>query len=78
MKNVVLGSVAALSLFGLAACSDTDNTTTQSVPPVVDDQAGPAQMAPAPVERNTAPESGTGGETELNQEPAPVPPAPAQ
>ena len=30
MKKLILASVAAVALFGVAACSDTDDTTTQS------------------------------------------------
>ena len=30
MKKLILASVAAVALFGVAACSDTDETTTQS------------------------------------------------
>lgn len=32
MKKLILASVSAIALFGVAACSDTDGTTTQSVP----------------------------------------------
>ena len=31
MKKLVLASASAIALLGLAACSDTDETTTQSV-----------------------------------------------
>jgi uncharacterized protein YgiB involved in biofilm formation len=31
MKKLILASTAAIAMFGLAACSDTDETTTQSV-----------------------------------------------
>ena len=41
MKKLILASAAAVALFGVAACSDTDTTTTQSVDP-------PAQTTPAP------------------------------
>ncbi|MEO3385498.1 hypothetical protein [Mesorhizobium sp. CAU 1741] len=32
MKKLILASVSGIALMGLAACSDTDETTTQSVP----------------------------------------------
>jgi len=35
MKKLILASVSAIALFGVAACSDTDNTTTQSIDPDV-------------------------------------------
>ena len=53
MKKLILASVSAIALFGVAACSDTDGTTTQSVEPaetttVPTDPATPApQAAPA-------------------------------
>ena len=63
MKKLVLASVSALALLGVAACSDSaDTTTTQGVPQT--DQTQPADpMAPPPA-------GGT--------EPAPAEPAPAQ
>ena len=68
MKKLILASLSALALFGVAACSDsgtgTDNTQTQSVNP-------PAQELPAP-------STGTDGNTMKPAEPAPVNPAPAQ
>ncbi len=70
MKNLILASVSALALFGVAACSDTaDNTTTQSVPQT-------EEQTPAPA--TPAPETGTGGAMQNTPtEPAPAP-APAQ
>ena len=41
MNKLILASAAAVALFGVAACSDTDTSTTQSVEP-------PAQTTPAP------------------------------
>jgi hypothetical protein len=42
MKKIILASVSALALFGVAACSDTDGTTTQSVPePAMNEPATP-------------------------------------
>ena len=51
MRKIFLASVSALALLTVAACSDTDNTTTQSidgveeqvpVTPAPDDAAPPA------------------------------------
>ncbi|MDN2580577.1 hypothetical protein [Aquibium sp. ELW1220] len=39
MKKIILASVSSLALLGLAACSDTDTTTTQSVEPEVQETA---------------------------------------
>jgi hypothetical protein len=68
MKKIILASLSAAALFGIAACSDsgtsTDTTTTQSTnppatePAPVDPAADPNAMKPA--------------------EPAPAPAAPAQ
>ena len=65
MRKLILASASAIAMLGLAACSDaTDDTTTQSVPPV--DQ--PADTAP-----------GTDGTTTQSIDPAaPAPAAPAQ
>lgn len=32
MKKLLLGFASAIAMIGLAACSDTDETTTQAVP----------------------------------------------
>lgn len=59
MKKLILASVSGIALMGLAACSDTDNTTTQAVPdapmaqpeaPTVPVQPAPAPAQPAPVQ----------------------------
>lgn len=42
MKKLILASVSGIALMGLAACSDTDGTTTQAVP----DAQPPAQTEP--------------------------------
>ncbi|MBD0414708.1 hypothetical protein [Oryzicola mucosus] len=65
MRKLILASVSAVALFGIAACSDsTDNTTTQSVnPPATEtpatppatDAAPPADPAPAPATPPAAP-----------------------
>ena len=45
MKKLILASLSALALFGVAACSDsgtgTDNTQTQSVNPPAPEQPVP-------------------------------------
>jgi ABC-type oligopeptide transport system substrate-binding subunit len=62
MKKLVVTSVSALALLGLAACSDSaDTTTTQSVPDTTTTE-------PAPMEPATPPAA----------VPAPAQPAPAQ
>lgn len=69
MKKLVLASLSAAALFGVAACSDsgTDKTQTQSVnPPPATEQPAPPAAAPA--------EPGTGTNT---MKPA-TEPAPAQ
>ena len=54
MKKLILASVSGLALMGLAACSDTDDTTTQGLPPEQDspmvqpEPTDPAQPAPPP------------------------------
>ena len=64
MKKLILASVSGIALMGLAACSDTDGTTTQAVPdgeppaqtepmdatPPAPDPAAPAPAAPAPAQ----------------------------
>ncbi|MGE0503029.1 MAG: hypothetical protein AB7I79_19950 [Rhizobiaceae bacterium] len=79
MKKIVLASVSALALLTVSACSDTDNTTTQSVEPMEDsvpvtpapDATTPPAAAPeAPAELDTLPAE--------PMEPAPAEPAPAE
>jgi hypothetical protein len=68
MKNLILASVSALALLGVAACSDsgTDNTTTQSTnPPGAEQPMQPATPDAAPPADNT-------------MQPAPDSTAPAQ
>ncbi len=52
MKKLILASVSGIALMGLAACSDTDGTTTQSVPdaPATTSQPDAAPASPAPAE----------------------------
>ncbi len=51
MKKLILASVSGIALMGLAACSDTDGTTTQSVP---SEQEAPMAQ-PEPTTPPTAP-----------------------
>lgn len=44
MNKLILGCASAIALIGLAACSDTDETTTQSVP----EQVQPLDREEAP------------------------------
>lgn len=58
MKKLILASVSALALLGVAACSDsgTDNTTTQSTnPPAAEQPMKPAPDATKPAEPAPAP-----------------------
>lgn len=54
MKKLILASVSGIALMGLAACSDTDGTTTQSVPetsaPAPMEQPGAAPTETTPME----------------------------
>lgn len=54
MNKLVLASLSGLALLTVAACSDgTDNTTTQSVQPLADEQpmdAAPAAVPSAPAD----------------------------
>ena len=51
MKKLILASVSGIALMGLAACNDTDGTTTQSVP---SEQEAPMAQ-PEPTTPPTAP-----------------------
>jgi len=92
MKKLILASVSAIALFGVAACNDsnTDSTTTESVKPPVTEQPAPVTPAPAtpevspPATDNTttksitpAPESGTSGEMQNTDPMQPKPVEPA-
>ena len=64
MRKLILASVSAIALFGVAACSDTDGTTTQSVEPPADQTqpmtptdpaATPAPSADEPADPAQAP-----------------------
>lgn len=54
MKKIILASASAVALFALAACSDTDETTTQSTTPPVE-QVQPAQPGGAPADPMATP-----------------------
>jgi hypothetical protein len=91
MKKLILASVSAIALFGVAACSDnTDSTTTESVNPPATEQPAPMTPAPAAPEATPpatddtttksitpTPESGTSGEMQNTDpmQPKPVEPA---
>lgn len=70
MKKLILASAAAIALFGVAACSDSaDTTTTQSIdPPVENSTPAPSDPAMAPTPAPEAPAD----------EMKPAPAAPAQ
>jgi hypothetical protein len=70
MKKIILASVSAIALLGLAACNDnggTDNQTTQSTtPPATTAPAAPSTdntMKPAPTAPQAAPSDGSGSTT---------------
>lgn len=56
MTKFILASVSAIALLGVAACSDTDGTTTQGVDPMLEDQT----IAPAPQDPALAPPADDG------------------
>lgn len=45
MNKLILASVSGIALMGLAACSDTDDTTTQATPP---EQVQPMEQPAVP------------------------------
>lgn len=62
MKKLILASASGIALLGLAACSDSDGTTTQSVPEQVqpmEEPATPNAVPPAPTEPATPPTAPT-------------------
>ncbi len=62
MNKLILASVSGIALMGLAACSDTDGTTTQAVPEQVqpmEEPAAPNVTPPAPAEPATPPTAPT-------------------
>jgi hypothetical protein len=48
MKKLIAVSAAGFAMLGLAACSDVDETTTQTVPAEQTDTMAPTTTAPAP------------------------------
>jgi len=70
MKKLVLASVAAIGMLGLAACSDaTDETTTESVPPTTEQPAEPSTNTDSTTTQSIDPAPET--------ETTPIQPAPA-
>lgn len=56
MKKILIASVSAIGLMGLAACTDVDDTTTQGMEPMQDDLGAPETGAvPPPAEEPIAP-----------------------
>lgn len=58
MNKLILASVSGIALMGLAACSDTDESTTQAVPEQVqpmEQPTAPNATPPAPAEPTTPP-----------------------
>lgn len=79
MKKAILAALSGVALFGIAACSDTDDTTTQSVNPPLEEQApaiAPAPIDPAP-SAEPAPEAAPSDDA-APMEPSGEQPAPAQ
>lgn len=72
MRKLILASAAAVALFGVAACSDTDTSTTQSVEPPA--QTTPAPSDPAMTPAPQAPATEDGAAEELK----PATPAPSE
>lgn len=72
MKKLILASISAIALFGVAACNDTDKSkTTSAKPPATDNSATQGSK--------TTPDTGTGGTTTEPMKSAPEKPAaPAQ
>jgi hypothetical protein len=60
MKKILLASASAVALLGLAACSDTDETTTQGIDRPVEQTQPMQPVAPqAAPPADAAPENGT-------------------
>lgn len=58
MKKLILACASAIAVMGLAACSDTDGTTTQAVPDQpapMEQPAEPNAVPPAPTAPTTPP-----------------------
>ncbi len=83
MRKIVLASVSALALLTVAACSDTDNTTTQSIDGVEDQvpvTPAPQDVPPATAMPPAATEEAPADNGDaMAPTPAPAPaPAPAE
>lgn len=90
MKKLILASIAAVALFGIAACSDTDKSTTQSVKQPETTQSAPVtptpEATPPATDKTTTqgitpdPAPGTSDRVQKTEpmEPKPAQPAPAQ
>ncbi|MGH6759996.1 MAG: hypothetical protein ACRECW_00195 [Phyllobacterium sp.] len=73
MKKAIIASLAALSVLGLAACSDTDTTTTGSTPSEPTTQSAPDSTVTPPANNMAPAEPGAGtGGTDGNTTPAPA------
>ena len=59
MNKLILASVSGIALLGLAACSDTDGTTTQAVPDQTQPMEQTAPSAVPPSEPATPPAAPT-------------------
>ncbi len=79
MKKLIAVSAAGFAMLGLAACSDVDETTTQTVPAEQTTPMAPSTTAPAP---EAAPaddlNDDTMGSDSLESAPSTTPVAPAQ
>ncbi|EKF20790.1 hypothetical protein [Nitratireductor pacificus] len=60
MKTFLTAAVSGLALLGLAACSEGDNTTTQSVEPTQQDTAPLESPSAAPETQDTMPQNQDG------------------
>lgn len=74
MKKLILASAAAIALFGVAACSDTDTSTTQSVEPPAQTIPAPSDPSMTPAPAPEAPATDDGATEELK----PAMPAPSE
>ncbi len=79
MKKLIAVSAAGFAMLGLAACSDVDETTTQTVPAEQTTPMAPSTTAPAP---EAAPaddlNDDTMGNDSLESAPSTTPVAPVQ
>ncbi|MER2536296.1 MAG: hypothetical protein ABTQ31_14165 [Rhizobiaceae bacterium] len=84
MRKLILASAWAIAVLGLAACSDTDSTTTRSIEsPDASQQQQSTPTTPQPAQAvPPAPQTGTGGDIPGsdpgNRVIEPTSPAPAQ